>query len=185
MLCRKPSILLFQKKNKSDTVNKTDKSQSCNKTVDTPKIIKTDTVKSLDKSRSTQRTDTENIVDKSRYIPRRNYSNKSTIIEKPSEIHIHKDSLNVSGWSVRGESLSCETLDTLCIYRKNKGKKTPDTSIIRKDPIQEPVNKRKSVKENTLTDLDKSSPSFNDLFKRKQIIEDLEAELTGSLTKTG
>ena len=43
---------------KIDTVNKTDKSQSSNITVDTPKSNKTATFKSLDKSRSTQRTDT-------------------------------------------------------------------------------------------------------------------------------
>ena len=41
-------------KNKIDTFNKTDKPQASNKTVDTPKSNKTDTVKSLDKSRSTQ-----------------------------------------------------------------------------------------------------------------------------------
>ena len=46
-------------KKKIDSVNKTDKSQASNKTVDTPKNDKPDTVKSLDKSRSTQRTDTE------------------------------------------------------------------------------------------------------------------------------
>ena len=31
----------------------------------------------------------------------------------------------------------------------------------------------------------KNSPSVNNLFQRKQIIEDFEAELTGSLTKIG
>ena len=36
-------------KNNIDTVKKTEKSQASNKTVDTPKINKTDTVKSLDK----------------------------------------------------------------------------------------------------------------------------------------
>ena len=45
-------------KNKIDTVNKTEKSQTSNKTVDTTKRNITDTVKSLDKSISTQRTDT-------------------------------------------------------------------------------------------------------------------------------
>ena len=65
-------------KKKIDTVTKIEKSQASNKTVDTPKINKTDTVKSLDKSRSTQRTDTENTVDKSIPIPRSNYFNKST-----------------------------------------------------------------------------------------------------------
>ena len=41
-----------------DTVNKTEKSQAPNKTVDAPRINKTDKVKSIDKSRSTQITDT-------------------------------------------------------------------------------------------------------------------------------
>ena len=40
------------------TVNKIEKPQASNKTVDTTKINKTDTVKSIDKSRSNQRTDT-------------------------------------------------------------------------------------------------------------------------------
>ena len=129
-----------------DTVNKTEKSQAPNKTVDTTKSNKTDTVKSLDKSRSTQRTDTENTVDKSRYIPRSNYSNKSNRIENPLEIQIQKDNLSVSGFSLKGESLSCETPDTLRIPLRNKRKKTPDTSIIRKQPIQEPFNPRKREK---------------------------------------
>ena len=68
-------------KKKIDTVNKRDKSQAYNKTVDKPKRNKTDTVKSLDKSRYAQITDTENTVDKSGSIPRSNYSNKSTRIE--------------------------------------------------------------------------------------------------------
>ena len=54
---------------------------------------------------------------------------------------------------LQGESLSSETPDTLCIPCKNKRKKTPDTSIIRKQPIQEPVNPRKRAKEITLTDI--------------------------------
>ena len=45
-------------KNEIDTVNKTEKSQASSKTVDTPKSNKTDNDKSIDKSRSTQRTDT-------------------------------------------------------------------------------------------------------------------------------
>ena len=40
----------------------------------------------------------------------------------------------------------------------NKIKKNPDTLIIRKQPIQEPVNPRKRAKENTLTDIEKGSP---------------------------
>ena len=51
-------------KNNIDTVNKTDKSQASNKTVDTSSRNKSDKVKSLDKSRSTQRTYTENQLTK-------------------------------------------------------------------------------------------------------------------------
>ena len=51
-------------KKKIDTINKTDKSQASNKTVDKPKINKTDTFKPLYKLRSAQRTGTKNTVDK-------------------------------------------------------------------------------------------------------------------------
>ena len=49
-------------KKKIDIVTKTDKSQAPNKTVYTPKRNKTDTVESLDKSRCTKKTDTENTL---------------------------------------------------------------------------------------------------------------------------
>ena len=54
----------ISEKKKIDTVNKTEKSQASNKTLDKPKSNKNDTVKPLDKSRSTQITDTKNTVDK-------------------------------------------------------------------------------------------------------------------------
>ena len=115
---------LISEKKKIDTVNKTEKSQASNKT-----------------------------VDKSRFILRSNYSNKSTRIENSSEIHIHKDNLSVSVLSGQEKSLSSVTPDNICIFRNNKRKKTPDTLIIRKQPIQEPFNTRKRAKENTLTDV--------------------------------
>ena len=71
-------------------------------------------------------------MDKSRSITRSNYSNKSTRIENPSEIHIHKDIFSVSGLSGQGESLSSVTPDNLRIHRNNKRKKTSETLIIRK-----------------------------------------------------
>ena len=67
-------------KKKIDTVNRIEKSQASNKPVYTPKSNKTDKGKSTDKSGYTQRTDTENTVDKSRSIPRTNLSKKSTRI---------------------------------------------------------------------------------------------------------
>ena len=66
--------------------------------MDTHRGNKTDKVK----SRSNQRTDTENTLDKSRTIIITNLSNKSIRIEKPSEIDIHRDNLSVSVLSGRG-----------------------------------------------------------------------------------
>ena len=62
-------------KNKIDTVNKTEKSQACNKTVD---------------KSSSNKSDKGNKVNKSRFISRNRLSNKSTKIEKTSEIDICK-----------------------------------------------------------------------------------------------
>ena len=61
-------------------INKTEKSQAYNKIVDTCKRNKTYTVKSIDKSRSTQITDIVNTVDKSRSITGTYLSNISTRI---------------------------------------------------------------------------------------------------------
>ena len=47
---------------------------------------------------------------------------------------------------LHGDYLAGITPDILGIPLKNKGKKTPDTSIIIKQPIQEQVNPRKSEK---------------------------------------
>ena len=79
-------------------------------------------------------------------ISRTSLSNKSTRIENPSEIDIWKENLSVSVLSGHGESLSSVTPDTLCIPRKNKRKKNPDTLIIRKQPIKEPVNPTKRAR---------------------------------------
>ena len=43
-------------------------------------------------------------------------------------------------------------------YPQKEKKKIPDTSIIRKQPIQEPVNPSKSAKEDTITYVEKYSP---------------------------
>ena len=114
--------------------------------MDTPRRNKSDKVKSLDKSRSTQITDTENTVNKSRSIPINSLSNKSNRIENPSEIDIWKENLSVSVLSGHGESLSSVTPDQQRIPRKNKIKKISDTLIIRKEPIQEPFNPKKMAK---------------------------------------
>ena len=67
-------------------------------------------------------------------------------MEKPSEIDIHRDNLSISVLSGQGKSLSSVSPDIICIPCKNKRKKTPDTSIIRTQPIKEPANPRKSAK---------------------------------------
>ena len=56
----------ISEKKKINTVNKTQKSQASNKKVDTLRSNKTEKVKLIDESRSTQRNDTENIFNKPR-----------------------------------------------------------------------------------------------------------------------
>ena len=60
---------------------------------------------------------------------------------------MHRDNLSVYIFSEQGESLSSLSPDLLRIPHKNKGKKALYTSIISKQPIQEPVNPRKREKE--------------------------------------
>ena len=88
----------------------------------------------MDKSRASKINYIENTVNtvaKSRSISRTILSNKSTRIEKPSEINICKTNLGVSIFSGNGESLSSVTPDQQHFPRKTK-KKTPNTLIIRK-----------------------------------------------------
>ena len=136
MLWRNPSLLLFQQKRKLTQSTKERKHKPPIKQQIHPKRNKNDTVKSIDKSRSTQIDNTENTEYKSRSIPISNYSNRSTRIEKLSEINIHKDNLSISGSSVQVESLVSRTPDTppvlLAIAKK---KKTPYTPVIRKTPF--------------------------------------------------
>ena len=60
--------------------------------------------------------------------------------------------------SGQGKSLSSVSPDILRIPRKNKRKKTPDTLIMIKKTIKEPVNPSKRAKRNTLTDVEKVNP---------------------------
>ena len=63
----------------------------------------------MDKSSSSQRTELEDTVkevNKSRSISSANVSEKSTKIEKPTEIYISKDNSSLSGMSGYGESFS-------------------------------------------------------------------------------
>ena len=75
-------------------------------------------------------------MDKSRSTPETNFSNISTRIEKSTEIDIFKDNKYLSGLSLPGDYLAGITPDILCIPRNNKREKTPDISIVRKQPIQ-------------------------------------------------
>ena len=63
----------------------------------------------------------------------------------------------ISDLSGQGEYLAGITPYTISIPCKNKRRKTPDTSIIRKEPIREPVNPRKREKEDIITDVEKAS----------------------------
>ena len=57
-------------------------------------------------------------MDKSRSTPRNNLYNKSTRIEKPSEIDIHRENENVSLLSGQGYDLLSVTQDNLLICHK-------------------------------------------------------------------
>ena len=81
----------------------------------------------MDKSRSIQRTDTENTVikeNKSTYISTTSLFGKSTKIEKSSEIDISNYVLSISYLSGHWESLLSVTPDQQCIPCMNKVKKT-------------------------------------------------------------
>ena len=104
---RKPNVVHkditspISEKKKIDTVKKTQKSQASKKTVDTSKRNKNDTIKTIHKSESNQITDTVNTVDKSRSIPGTNLSYISTRIEKPTEIDIVKYNKDLSDLSLQ------------------------------------------------------------------------------------
>ena len=114
-------------KKKIDTVNKTEKSQASIKKLDTSSSNRSENGKSLDKSRYTQRPYTENTINKinkSRSNSRTGLSNKSTKIEKPLEIDIINNDLNISVLSGQNESLSSLAPDQQRIPRNNKRNKT-------------------------------------------------------------
>ena len=94
-----------------------------------------DKSRSLDKSRSTQCTETEDTVktlNKSRSISSASFSNKSTKIENLIEIDISKDNSSISLLYGHGASVSSESPDKKSIPSKNKRKNTSDTLIIEK-----------------------------------------------------
>ena len=105
MWLRKPSHLWSPQKKKIDTVDKTEKSRKLKEIVNTYKSNITDTINTIDKSRST---------------PRNNSSNKITKIEKPLEINIHWESLSVSALSGQRESLASVTPDNILFLARIK-----------------------------------------------------------------
>ena len=60
-------------------------------------------MKPIDKSKPTRIIDTENTVDKSRSIPGTNFSNISTIIEKPTAIDNFKENKDIYYLSLPGD----------------------------------------------------------------------------------
>ena len=86
-------------------------------------------------------------MDKSRSTPRTNLSNKSFHIGEPSNIDIDKYNKDVSDLSRQGESCSSVTPDQQFITCNNKIKKTPDISVIIKEPIGDTVKPIKIPKE--------------------------------------
>ena len=91
------------------------------------------------KSRFTQRTDTENTVNKEnkpRSISITNLSGKITKILKTSNIDIRNDNFGISILSGHIESLSSVTPTQQRISRKNKRNKNSDTLITIKENIQ-------------------------------------------------
>ena len=105
MWLRKPTHLWSPQKKKIDTVDKTEKSRKFREIVNTYKSNITDTINTIDKSRST---------------PRNNSSNKITKIEKPLEINIHWESLSVSALSGQRESLASVTPDNILFLARIK-----------------------------------------------------------------
>ena len=71
--------------------------------------------------------------------------------------------------SGQGEYLAGITPYTISIPCKNKRRKTPDTLIIRKEPIREPVNPRKREKEDIITDVEKASPKKTPQFFQHKV----------------
>ena len=76
----------------------------------------------MDKSRSTQITDTINKVDKSMSITGANLYHISFRIERPTEIDIINDNNDIYDLSLHGDYLSGVTPDILLITRKDKEK---------------------------------------------------------------
>ena len=93
-----------------------------------PKTIKLTQLK-IYKSRSAQRNNTVDTIDKSGSIPGANLFNRSTRIEKPTEIYIFKDNKDLSDLFGQGDDLAGITSE---IIRINRKKKNLDTLIIRK-----------------------------------------------------
>ena len=112
-----PNSTISEREKNIDTVNKIDKSQAPQKTVDTSNINKTDIVRTMDKSGSTKITDKVYAIYKSMSIPGTNLSNRSTEIENPTEIYIVKENTFLSSFSLQGHNLADIIPDILRIQK--------------------------------------------------------------------
>ena len=100
----------------------------------------------MDKSRASQRTETEDTVktlNKSRSISSASLSDKSTNIEQPKYINFRSDSPSISSMSRTGASVTTVSPDKQHIPLKDKRNKNSESLIKRKEIIQEPGNPSK------------------------------------------
>ena len=123
----------------------------------------------MDKSRASQRTETEyklKTMNKSRSISSASLSNKSTNIEQLKEINVRSDSPSISSMSRPGASVTTASPEKQRITCKYKRNKTSENLIKVKESIQEPENPSKRAKEDSITDgkniINKKTPQFED-----------------------
>ena len=82
-----------------------------------------DVVNKTEKSQTSKKNDTINSIYKYSSTHRSSLSNRSTRIEKPTEIDIFEENKNISDFYGQGDDLPGITPDILRIPRKNKRKK--------------------------------------------------------------
>ena len=94
----------MQEKNKIDAINETEDKSIGNESNKGMSLVKS---RSLDKSRASQRTETENTVNplKKRYISSASLYNKNINVEQPREINVRSDSPSISSMSRPGASI--------------------------------------------------------------------------------
>ena len=109
-------------RNNIDTVNKSDKSQAYNKTVDTLKRKKTDTVRTIDKSSILKELTLLTQYINQGIFQYKNYPIEVPEYQKPTEIDIVRYNKHISDLSLQGYDLASITQDIILIPHKNKSK---------------------------------------------------------------